>query len=292
MLYEIRHVTTYTYNTAVPFARCVLRMFPRIETGQTVHSTVCALSPKPAERRDSVCFFGNHIATLTIDEPHRSLSVSVRSEVEVDQPGLAGLDVSPPWERAREEAATAAGLAPDSPVHFLYPSRLVSLDAEARAYAAASFPAGRSTLEGAIELMMRIREDFTYDPTATVVSTPLGEALANRRGVCQDFAHVMISGLRGLGLPAAYVSGYLRTIPPPGAKRLEGADATHAWVSVWCGEGLGWIDLDPTNGMLAENDHIVVARGRDYADVSPLDGVLIGSGGQSIDVKVDVIPIG
>jgi transglutaminase-like putative cysteine protease len=139
--------------------------------------------------------------------------------------------------------------------------------------------------------MTRIKSDFRYDPTATAVSTPLTEAFTKRGGVCQDFAHIMIAGLRGLGIPARYVSGYIRTIPPPGKPRLEGADASHAWVSVWCGVEFGWLDLDPTNGIHVGNDHIVVAIGRDYADVSPIDGMIHGSGGQKLVVTVDVIPI-
>ncbi len=292
VLYDIHHVTTYSYNTAVPFARCVLRMFPRIEPGQRVLSSQLTIAPKVSERRDSICFFGNQVSTITIEQPHRALTVSVHSRVEVSQPVLAGLDLSSSWEAVRDEAADGAGLEPQSPVHYLYPSRLVPIEPAAVDYAASSFPPNRSMLDAARDLMGRIYRDFVYDPKATVVSTPLAQALENRRGVCQDFAHVMIAGLRGLGVPAGYVSGYLRTIPPPGQKRLAGADATHAWVSVWCGHGLGWVGLDPTNDMLAGNDHIIVARGRDYADVSPVDGVIIGSGGQSIDVKVDVEPLG
>jgi transglutaminase-like putative cysteine protease len=137
--------------------------------------------------------------------------------------------------------------------------------------------------------MHRIRTDFKYDPKATVISTPLDEVFEKRHGVCQDFAHVMIAGLRGLGLPAAYVSGYLRTIPPPGNARLQGADATHAWVSLWCGAQIGWIGLDPTNDILVENDHIVLAVGRDFSDVSPVDGIIVGSRKQKLSVAVDVL---
>ena len=147
-------------------------------------------------------------------------------------------------------------------------------------------------LEAAAELMARIKADFKYDPEATAVSTPLREAFEKRGGVCQDFAHIMIAGLRGLGLPAFYVSGYIRTIPPPGKPRLEGADASHAWVSLWCGQEFGWRDLDPTNALFIGDDHIVVAIGRDYADVSPIDGVILASGAQKLSVRVDVIPVG
>ena len=146
-------------------------------------------------------------------------------------------------------------------------------------------------LDGARELAARIRTDFTYEPKSTAVSTPLEQAFEQRRGVCQDFAHIMIAGLRGLGLPASYVSGYIRTIPPPGKPRLDGADATHAWVSVWCGAELGWIGFDPTNAIDAGNDHIELAIGRDFSDVSPIYGVFLGSGAQELEVDVDVIPV-
>ena len=164
--------------------------------------------------------------------------------------------------------------------------------AEVIAYARKSFAPLRPVLEAASELMARIRNDFDYDPDATEVSTPLAEAFRERHGVGQDFAHIMIAGLRGLGLPAAYVSGYIRTIPPPGQKRLEGSDASHAWVMLWCGPETGWIGLDPTNDLIVADDHIVTAYGRDYADVSPLDGVLVGPGSQKVGVAVDVIPVG
>jgi transglutaminase-like putative cysteine protease len=157
------------------------------------------------------------------------------------------------------------------------------------AYAAESFASGAGILAGAVDLMHRIRTGFRYDPKATVISTPLNEVFEKRHGVCQDFAHVMIAGLRGLGLPAAYVSGYLRTIPAAGQPRLQGADATHAWVSLWCGAELGWIDFDPTNDLLVANDHIVLAVGRDFSDVSPVDGIIVGSPKQKLGVAVDVL---
>jgi transglutaminase-like putative cysteine protease len=159
-------------------------------------------------------------------------------------------------------------------------------------WTANSFPPGRSIVAGVIDLTRRIHRDFAYDPAATDVATPLARAFAARRGVCQDFAHVMIAGLRGLGLPAAYVSGYLRTEPPPGEKRLEGADAMHAWVEAWCGPALGWIGFDPTNGIVAGSDHIVVGHGRDYTDVSPVTGIILSSGTQGHSVAVDVVEVG
>jgi len=292
VIYDLRHVTTYAYSRPVPFARCILRLQPRNDGGQSVQSSELIVTPRPAERDDGVCFFGNRMTTLTIAKPHRELKIEMRARVEVRRPQAPFPALTRSWEEVGEQALASASLAPDSPAHHLYPSRLVPPVAAVTDYARNSFPQRRPVLEGATELMARIKTDFTYDPEATEVSTPLEEAFRQRHGVCQDFAHVMIAGLRGLGLPAAYVSGYIRTVPPPGQKRLEGADASHAWVMLWCGPETGWIGLDPTNDLIVADDHIVTAFGRDYADVSPLDGVVIGPGSQKIGVAVDVIPIG
>jgi transglutaminase-like putative cysteine protease len=212
--------------------------------------------------------------------------------VSVDRPQPPAPGLTPAWEQVCRDAMATGTLDALSPVNGLYPSRLVPLYAPATLYAKESFTPGRPVLEAAAELMARIKADFKYDPEATAVSTPLREAFEKRGGVCQDFAHIMIAGLRGLGLPAFYVSGYIRTIPPPGKPRLEGADASHAWVSLWCGQEFGWRDLDPTNALFIGDDHIVVAIGRDYADVSPIDGVILASGAQKLSVRVDVIPVG
>ncbi len=292
MIYDVRHLTTYVYGAPVPFARCVLRLFPRADSGQIILSSKLEVTPRAAERWDGTCFFGNAVTTLTIDRPHRELKVEVRSRVDVRQTEEPTLDLSERWEAVRDLALASTDLSAMSPVHAIFPSRLVTPLPEIVAYTALSFPADRPILESAVELMNRIRRDFAYDPTSTIVSTPLEQAFRQRRGVCQDFAHVMIAGLRGLGIPAVYVSGYIRTIPPPGRKRLVGADATHAWVSVWCGPHAGWIGLDPTNAIRVGQDHIQTARGRDYADVSPIAGVIVGSGGQSLEVEVDVEPVG
>jgi transglutaminase-like putative cysteine protease len=179
----------------------------------------------------------------------------------------------------------------DCPAIALYPSRRVALFDEATAYAKQSFGPHRPIFDATSELARRIRSDFTYDPEATEVNTPAAEAFDRRRGVCQDFAHIMIAAVRGIALPALYVSGYIRSIPPPGKERLAGADATHAWVSVWCGASLGWIDFDPTNATSIQNDHIVVARGRDYSDVSPIESMVLSSGRHRLEVEVDVIPV-
>jgi transglutaminase-like putative cysteine protease len=209
--------------------------------------------------------------------------------VKVSRRPPARAAASPGWESIRDIAFEATSLGPSSPVGYIFASPLVPVLGPVSAYAAASFAPGAGILAGAVDLMHRIRTEFRYDPKATVISTPLDEVFAKRHGVCQDFAHVMIAGLRGLGLPAAYVSGYLRTIPPAGQPRLQGADATHAWVSLWCGAELGWVDFDPTNDLMVAGDHIVLAVGRDFSDVSPVDGIIVGSRKQKLDVAVDVL---
>jgi transglutaminase-like putative cysteine protease len=216
--------------------------------------------------------------------------VKLAARIVVEAVAPADFDATPPWESVRGETLESLDLGPHSPVHFIYPSRLVSLDPEIRDYVHVSFPPGRPVLAGAAEVMRRIKNDFAYELGATTVTTAPSMSFALRRGVCQDFAHIMISGLRGLGLPAAYVSGYLRTVPRPGAARLEGADAMHAWVMVWCGSA-GWWGLDPTNALIASDDHVVLAIGRDYADAAPIGGVVLGSGHQRLATAVDVIPV-
>jgi transglutaminase-like putative cysteine protease len=289
VIYDIRHVTTYAYESPVSFARCSLRLEPRTGDGQQLVSHSVEIRPKPAERTVRRDFFGTHTESVLIETAHRTLRIDSRSRVSVSRQVLERTAPSPSWEEIRDVAFEATSLGPSSPVGYVFASSLVPVQAPVTAYAAASFPPGRGVVAGAVDLMHRIRTEFKYDPKATVISTPLAEVFEKRHGVCQDFAHVMIAGLRGLGLPAAYVSGYLRTIPPPGQPRLQGADATHAWVSVWCGEGLGWIGFDPTNDLLVGNDHIILAIARDFSDVSPVDGIIVGSRKQKLGVAVDVL---
>jgi transglutaminase-like putative cysteine protease len=289
VIYDIRHVTTYAYESPVSFARCSLRLEPRNGDGQRLVSHTVDIRPQPAERAVRRDFFGTHTESVLIETPHRSLRIDSRSRVSVSRRAPERAAPSPAWESVRDAALEATSLDPSSPIGYVFPSPLVPVLRAVTGYASASFPPASGILAGAIDLMHRIRTDFKYDPKATVISTPLAEAFEKRHGVCQDFAHVMIAGLRGLGLPAAYVSGYLRTVPPPGKPRLQGADATHAWVALWCGPELGWIGLDPTNDILVENDHIVLAVGRDFSDVSPVDGIIVGSRKQKLAVAVDVL---
>lgn len=288
VLYDIEQTTAYVYGSFVPFAAHVLRLMPVSRPGLSVLAADMIVDPKPSEYVATRDFFGNATAHIALKAPHNRLTVDTRSTVRLEKTPLAAGTDTPPWEHVRTTAHTTPRLDARSPAHQIYASYHVPLDAAFRDYAAPLFPPGRPVLAGALDLMDRIRADFVYDPDATSVRTPARVAFATRRGVCQDFAHIMIGCLRSIGLAAGYVSGYLRTHPAPGMARLEGADAMHAWVSVWCGEEAGWQELDPTNAMRAELDHVPLAFGRDYADVSPVDGVIFDSGRHSLRVAVDV----
>jgi transglutaminase-like putative cysteine protease len=288
MIYDIRQVTTYRYASPVAYARHVLRLTPIDRMGQRVHAAAVEIEPTPVERREGHDFFGNRVTWVELDRPHDTLSVRVAARVAVKRD--IALEATPPWEVIRDAAFASVDLSPNSPAHYLFPSRQVSLDPEICTYAAESFAVGRPILEAAVDLMRRIKADFTYEIGATTASTTPPMSFALRRGVCQDFAHIMISGMRDLGLPAAYVSGYLRTGQPSDKDQLQGAGAMHAWVLVGCGEEVGWRGLDPTNGIFAGDDHVVLAIGRDYADVAPIDGVIFASGGQRLEVSVSVTP--
>ena len=289
MIYDIRQVTTYRYASPVAYARHVLRLTPIDRMGQRVHAAAVDIEPAPVQRREGHDFFGNRMTWIELDRPHDTLSVRVAARVAVKRD--IAPEATPPWEEVRDAAFASVDLSPNSPAHYLFPSRQVPLDPEIHAYAAESFAAGRPILEGAVDLMRRIKAEFVYEIGATTASTTPPMSFALRRGVCQDFAHIMISGMRGLGLPAAYVSGYLRSAPSSDAARLQGSEAMHAWVLLWCGAATGWIGLDPTNAILAAEDHVTLAIGRDYTDVAPMDGVILGSGGQRMGVSVNVTPV-
>jgi transglutaminase-like putative cysteine protease len=291
MIYDIRQITTCNYASPVAYARHVLRLTPINRDAQRVNVSALQIFPEPVQQREGTDFFGNRLTWIVLDEPHDKLTVKTSARIAINTAAAPIPADTPAWESIRDEVFMTADISAMSPAHFLFPSRLVPLDPDIRAYARESFAAGRPLLEGAAEVMKRIHADFAYDTEATNVKTTPSTSFALRRGVCQDFAHIMISGLRGIGLPAAYVSGYLRTIPRPGSPRLQGADAMHAWVMVWCGTEAGWIGLDPTNDLIAADDHVVLAIGRDYTDVAPMDGVIVASGGQRIDVSVNVTPV-
>lgn len=291
MIYDIRQTTECTYASPVTNAYHVLRQTPINRPGQRVQVSSLQIEPEPVSRREGRDFFGNRLTWIALEEAHATLTVKVSARVAIEPFAVPAAAAHNSWETVQEQVFGSADIGPTAPAHFLFASRMVSLDPEICDYARQSFPPGRSMIEGATELMRRIKTDMVYEIGATSVTTTPPMSFALRRGVCQDFAHIMISGLRGIGLPAAYVSGYLRTTRPPGAVRLQGADAMHAWVLVWCGADVGWVGFDPTNDMIASDEHIVLAIGRDYTDVAPMDGVIVAAGGQNIDVSVNVIPV-
>ena len=289
MIYGVRHLTTYRYDSEVAFARCVLRLTPATNAAQTLLENSITVTPAPALKAIKRDAFGAQVVSMVIDTPHTALVIESRCVVQVHLAPRQADAERTPWEAVQAAALATRRLDADSPALYLYPTRATPHLRAIANYALESFTPGRPILDAAAELMGRLTQEFAYDPAATDVRTPVAEAFARRRGVCQDFAHVMICGLRGAGLPARYVSGYIRTLPAPGQPRLEGADATHAWVELWCGEGLGWVGLDPTNNLFTSCEHLILACGRDYHDVAPIDGVLLGAGGQALEVEVDVV---
>jgi transglutaminase-like putative cysteine protease len=291
VIYTVRHRTTYAYESEVTFARCVLRLTPRTTADQTLLANAIELTPAPARSIASTGAFGEAMRQVVIDTPHKRLVIDARSRVEVNAPPIA-FEFGASWEGVKTRALASRALGPEGPASFLYPTARTPIVPEITDYARSSFTPGRPIIEAAGELMRRIHEEFKYDPGATDVSTPAAVAFEARHGVCQDFAHVMICGLRGLGLPAGYVSGYLRTRQPGAAPPLQGSDATHAWVQLWCADAGGWIGFDPTNAVTVRNDHIVLAIGRDYSDAAPIDGVILAPGRQTLEVEVDVAPEG
>jgi transglutaminase-like putative cysteine protease len=291
VIYSLRHLTTYLYEKPVTFARCALRLSPQAAPDQSVLSTSLKITPVPTRIEKHIGQFGEPVVTAIIETPHRELKILASSRVDVIRPARSAPLGGEAWERVREQGFAVAGLDLGSPAHFLYPTAMTANHPAITDYAARSFTPGRPVIEAAFDLTRRIKADFVYDSDSTDVRTLAIDAFEARHGVCQDFAQIMIAGLRGLGLAAAYVSGYLRTYPAPGRPRLEGADATHAWVDLWCGPQAGWIGFDPTNALVVAEEHIVLAKGRDYSDVAPIGGVVLGSGEQVIKVGVDVVPL-
>jgi transglutaminase-like putative cysteine protease len=291
MNYQVTHVTEVKYDALVNLARFNLRLKPAEWPGQTLTGYRLDVSPAPKVIINESGPFVVNIARLTLDRPTASLTVTSEFSVRVDRALLAADDVSPAISDVRSQALTERGLTARDPANYLFASPIAAMAQEIAEWAASWLASDNSILAATTALMRATHNEFVYDSKATKADTPPLQAFRARRGVCQDFAHIMIIALRYFGIPAAYVSGYLRTNPPPGKARLVGADATHAWVNVWCGASLGWIGFDPTNAMLVGNDHIFTAMGRDFADVSPLDGVFIGRAGQRMKVSVEVTPL-
>lgn len=287
MNYAITHRTSYEYTAPVAVSHHVARLEPRQTAAQTPENFSLKISPQPVLRKARADYFGNQLCFFSVQETHRRLDIIASSRVQVLGHQSTAPENSPPWE----EVATVFRdpVAPEviSPYQFVFDSPHVRASLELADYARESFAKGRPLLEGALDLTRRIFKDFKYDSKATTIVTPLEEVLKERRGVCQDFAHLSTACLRSLGLPARYVSGYLRTRPPEGKEKLVGADASHAWFSIFCPRN-GWKDFDPTNNLQVSEEHITVAYGRDFSDVSPVAGILTGGGQHEVKVSVDV----
>ena len=288
MRYRVEHTTTFDYAAPVDLACHMVRLLPRELPYQQVISSAIIAEPGAARRSDGVDHFGNQVSWLFLDLPHANFAVTLHAEVEVAFPAPPDPQMTPPWE----DVATARDGGPLSwqAAEFSFPSPMVDADRDVAAYVARSFPTGLPILAGVISLLDRIRRDFKFQSGVTTIATPVGRVLAQRAGVCQDFSHLMISGLRSLGLPARYVSGYIRTRPPPGMERRHGSDQSHAWVGCWLGPRFGWVDVDPTNNLIVYDEHVVLGWGRDYGDLSPVRGVILGGGKHTLDVSVDLQP--
>ncbi len=288
--YRVVHETSYKYSSMVTSSRQIAHLSPRETSWQQVISHELEITPNATERTEGIDFFGNHMVSLFVDEPHQMLIVQAESEVVVSRyaplPGAA----SPPWEQSlavKGEWGPGTDLEIES---YRIPSPAVPLLAAARAYAAPSFTSRRPWLEALLDLTQRIRKEFVYDPEATTITTSVEEVLKTKRGVCQDYAHLMLSCLRTLGIPARYVSGYVLNRSRADGTKLTGADASHAWVAAHC-PGLGWVAFDPTNGKIADIEFVTLGWGREFLDVTPLRGVVLGTASQQLSVAVSVTPI-
>jgi transglutaminase-like putative cysteine protease len=290
MEYFVRHRTTYRYLQDVSHSWHLAHLRLRATPLQAVHDSHVTLSLEPASRAARPDYFENPCEWFSIDQPHTHLEVLAESHVTVaPAPERASAD-SLTWEAVRECLENPQDEEERDAVQFLFDSPMIRFESDIAGYAAQSFPPGRPVLAGALELMHRIHKDFRYDTTVTDVTTPVDRVFEIRAGVCQDLAHVGIAAMRSLGLPARYVSGYLLTRPPPGKPRLLGADASHAWFSVWA-PPFGWVDLDPTNDLIVGESHVTSSWGRDYGDVAPVAGIILGGHDHVVDVGVDVIPV-
>jgi len=291
MIYKIVHRSTYKYRSLVSVGNHVACLKPRVMAPNQLTRNEVLIQPTPATRTERVDYFGNCLCFFTVQEPHKELVVEARSEVVIAENPAPWPNESPAWEevtRALPDDLSPEGL---EAYQFVFESPRIRLRPEFAAYAQQSFTPGRPLTEGLLDLTARIHRDFRFNSKATNVRTPPEEVFRKRHGVCQDFAHVQIACLRSLNLAARYVSGYLRTYPAPGKQRLVGADASHAWVSAYC-PGSGWLDLDPTNNVVPSDGHVTLAWGRDYGDVSPLRGLVLGGEAHTLQVAVDMEPIG
>jgi transglutaminase-like putative cysteine protease len=290
MTYNITHRTVYEYAAPVTVSHHVARLEPRATTTQAQENFSLKIFPEPALRKARTDYFGNRLCLFSVQEVHRRLEIITSSRVTVSAKKLPAPEQSPAWETAAQMFRDPVSPEVVEPYQFIFDSPQVRASFELGDYARESFRKDTPLLVGALDLTRRIFEDFKFDSKATTVATPLEEVWEKRRGVCQDFAHLGIAFLRSLGLPARYVSGYMRTHAPEGKARLVGADASHAWFQIYC-HGIGWTDFDPTNNVQPAEGHMVVAFGRDFGDVSPVAGILTGGGRHIVKVAVDVEPV-
>jgi transglutaminase-like putative cysteine protease len=289
VIYRVNHVTSYDYETQVVLSAHLAHLLPRALPYQRVLSAQLHAEPAASWRRDGTDHFGNAVTWLFLDVAHPAFEVTAEAAVDVCFPDPPPPDATPAWESVGA-MARRGGPTGWQAAEFLFDSPLAPANAEAEAYAAPSFPPGRPILPGLLDLNARINRDFAFRAGVTTTATTIREVLNSRQGVCQDFSHLMISALRGLGLPARYVSGYIRTRPPPGGTRRLGADQSHAWVGCWLGPEHGWVDLDPTNNLVVKEEHVVLGWGRDFRDVTPLRGVILGGAEHELSVRVELEP--
>jgi transglutaminase-like putative cysteine protease len=291
MRYDVSHCTRFRYAYPVRFARSNLRLKPIDWDGQVIESHAITVKPGASFGTPWPSGYAVNVTRMLIDRPASEVVIESRFRVTVDRPVPDVRGDDPTVAEVGAAVRASRDLSTTAPANFLFASPMIPPDPAIADWCAEELDPARGIVEACYALTRRITAEFRYDGKATEADTPPAEAFAERHGVCQDFAQIMIAGLRASSVPAAYVSGYLRTIPPAGKPRLVGADATHAWVLAWCGPTRGWIGFDPTNACAMASDHIVTAIGRDYADVSPIDGIHLGGGRQKIEVEVDVEPI-
>ena len=290
MRFSVRHVSKLAYASPVARARFNLRLSPRLRDGQRLVRQELLLSPEAVDFEDTPGPYWVSTTQVEFDKPLKTLEVASSFEIEITPPTVPAS--GPSLSAVRREALEDASLSELAPAPYLFASRITTMSEAISAWGAAHLQPEHDVIAAVTTLMETLHTEFTYDAKATKSDTPPEESFAARAGVCQDFAHVMIMALRAQGIPAAYVSGYLLTLPPPSKEKLVGADAMHAWVEVWCGHDLGWVGFDPTNNCLVSEDHIAIGMGRDYADVAPIDGTFIGSAPQSMSSAVDVELVG
>ncbi|MBE0584428.1 MAG: transglutaminase family protein [Desulfofustis sp.] len=287
MKYAITHTTAYKYSEPASLSQNELFLYPRTTPYQLVENSSLSILPEPQYRHRRTDFFGNTVEVFMVQHPHDELVVRAHSVVQTSVQTVPDQSATAPWEDVAKRLASHAHQADFDAVPFLFASPLITVGPQTQSYARISFTPGRPVLAAALDLMRRIYDEFSYDKTASTIDTTVVQILENRKGVCQDFAHLTISCLRSLGLAARYVSGYLETLPTPGKPKLIGSDASHAWVALFIPD-FGWVDFDPTNNLVIGERHITLAWGRDYGDVAPVKGVVMGGGQHRLTVNVDV----